>query len=55
MELQLSQLAKKLEDIARSGDFMETRRLGSEHAELERALRQLYDEWSGSAEPYEGP
>ena len=55
MELQLSQLAKKLEDIARSGDFMETRRLGSEHAELERALRQLYDEWSASAEPQEGP
>src|SRR5207237_4383677 len=55
MELQLSQLAKKLEDIARSGDFMETRRLGSEHAELERALKQLYDEWSASVEPQEGP
>ena len=51
MELQLSQLARKLEDIARSGDFMETRRLGSEHAELERSLKQLYEEWSASAEP----
>jgi len=54
MELQLSQLARKLEDIARSGDFMETRRLGSEHAELERSLKQLYEEWSASAEPGDG-
>jgi ATP-binding cassette subfamily F protein 3 len=51
MELQLSQMAKKLEDIAMSGDFMETRRLGSEHAELERSLRTLYEEWSAVAEP----
>jgi ATP-binding cassette subfamily F protein 3 len=49
MELQLSQLARKLEDIALSGDFMETRRLGSEHAELEASLRRLYEEWSASA------
>jgi ATP-binding cassette, subfamily F, member 3 len=53
MELQLSQMAKKLEDIAMSGDFMETRRLGSEHAELERSLRKLYEEWSAAAEPPE--
>ncbi|HEV2010928.1 MAG TPA: ABC-F family ATP-binding cassette domain-containing protein [Candidatus Limnocylindria bacterium] len=53
MELQLSQLAKKLEDIAMSGDFMETRRLGSEHAALEAALRALYEEWSASAGPAE--
>jgi hypothetical protein len=51
MELQLSQMAKKLEDIAMSGDFMETRRLGSEHAELEQSLRKLYEEWSAIAEP----
>ena len=49
MELQLSQLARRLEDIALSGDFMETRRLGSEHAELEASLRKLYEEWSASA------
>jgi len=36
-----------------SGDFMETRRLGSEHAELERSLRKLYEEWSAAAEPPE--
>jgi len=53
MELQLAQMAKKLEDIAMSGDFMETRRLGSEHAELERSLRRLYEEWSAVAEPPE--
>ncbi len=53
MELQLQQLAKKLEDIALSGDFMETRRLGSEHAELEAALRTLYEEWSANAGPSE--
>ena len=53
MELQLSQLAAKLEDIAMSGDFMETRRLGSEHAALEAALRALYEEWSASAGPGE--
>src|SRR4029077_18187169 len=49
MELQLGQLAKKLEDVAQSGNFMETRQLGSEHAELEASLRKLYEEWSASA------
>ena len=50
MELQLAQLAKKLEDVARSGNFMETRQLGTEHAELERSLKALYEEWSANAE-----
>ncbi|MEP7003561.1 MAG: ABC-F family ATP-binding cassette domain-containing protein [Chloroflexota bacterium] len=54
MELQLTQMAKKLEDVAQSGNFMETRQLGTEHAELERSLRALYDEWQASAEPAEG-
>ncbi len=49
MELQLAQLAKKLEDIARAGNYMETRRLGAEHAELEAALRALYDQWAAEA------
>jgi ATP-binding cassette subfamily F protein 3 len=53
MELQLGQLAKKLEDVAQSGNFMETRQLGSEHAELEASLRKLYEEWSASAGPSE--
>jgi ATP-binding cassette subfamily F protein 3 len=51
MELQLGQLAKKLEEVAQSGNFMETRQLGSEHADLEASLRKLYEEWSAVAEP----
>ncbi len=54
MELQLAQMAKKLEDVAQSGNFMETRQLGTEHAELERSLKALYEEWQRSAEPAEG-
>ena len=54
MELQLAQMAKKLEDVAQAGNFMETRQLGTEHAELERSLRVLYEEWSASAGPPEG-
>jgi hypothetical protein len=54
MELQLSQMAKRLEDVAQAGNFMETRQLGTEHAELERSLKALYDEWQRSAEPTEG-
>ena len=54
MELQLTQMAKKLEDVAQAGNFMETRQLGTEHAALERALKALYEEWSASAEPSEG-
>ncbi len=54
MELQLSQMARKLDDVAQAGNFMETRQLGTEHAELERSLKALYEEWSASAEPVEG-
>ena len=36
MELQLAQMAKKLDDVAQAGNFMETRQLGTEHADLER-------------------
>ena len=53
MELQLAQMAKKLQDVAQAGNFMETRQLGSEHAELERSLRALYDEWQAQADPAE--
>jgi ATP-binding cassette, subfamily F, member 3 len=51
MELQLAQLAKKLEDVAQSGNFMETRQLGTEHSELEQSLRKLYEEWTATADP----
>ena len=49
MELQLQQLATKLDAVARSGNFMETRQLGSEHAELSQSLKTLYEEWSAAA------
>ena len=37
-------------EVARAGNFMETRRVGEEHATLERALRELYDEWAQRSE-----
>jgi len=49
MELQLEQLSKKVAQIAQAGNYMETRRMGEEHAALERALRELYEEWEKSA------
>jgi ATP-binding cassette subfamily F protein 3 len=54
MELQLAQMAKRLEAVAQAGNFMETRQLGTEHAELERSLKALYEEWSANAGPSEG-
>jgi phage-related minor tail protein len=50
MELQLAQLTRKVGEIAAAGNYMETRKVGEEHAELERSLRTLYDEWSKLAE-----
>ena len=46
MELQLKQLTEKVAQIAQSGNYLETRRIGEEHAELEKSLRTLYDEWA---------
>jgi hypothetical protein len=48
MELQLRQLGEKVARIAETGNYMETRRLGEEHAALEQALRDLYAEWERS-------
>jgi len=48
MELQLKQLTTKVEQIAQSGNYLETRRVGEEHAALERSLRELYDEWANA-------
>ena len=50
MELQLRQLTDKVAQIAQSGNYMETRRIGEEHAALERSLRELYDEWAKQSE-----
>jgi hypothetical protein len=51
MELQLKQLTEKVAEIAPSGNYLETRRIGEEHAALERSLRELYDEWARTSEP----
>lgn len=51
MELQLRQLTEKVAQIAQTGNYMETRRVGEEHAALERSLRELYDEWAKASEP----
>jgi hypothetical protein len=50
MELQLRQLTEKVAQIAQSGNYLETRRVGEEHAALEKSLRGLYDEWSKVSE-----
>jgi hypothetical protein len=50
MELQLRQLTEKVAQIAQSGNYLETRRVGEEHAALERSLRTLYDEWANASE-----
>jgi ATP-binding cassette subfamily F protein 3 len=53
MELQLRQLSDKVSQIAQSGNYMETRRVGEEYASLERDLRTLYDEWAKESEKSE--
>ncbi len=45
-EERIKQLEQQLAEVARSGNYMETRRVGEEHASLEKALRELYDEWA---------
>ncbi len=40
-------------EIAQAGNYMETRRIGEEHAATAQALRELYDEWAKHAEPRE--
>ena len=51
MELQLKQLEAKVAAIAQAGNYMETRRIGEEHAATAQALRELYDEWAKHEEP----
>ncbi|MGH2451253.1 MAG: hypothetical protein ACRDGE_08285, partial [Candidatus Limnocylindria bacterium] len=50
LEAQLHALEARVTEIARSGDYLETRRAGEAHAELERSLRALYAEWAAAAE-----
>lgn len=46
MELQLKQLERKVAEIAQQGNYLETRRVGEEHAATAEALKALYDEWA---------
>jgi len=46
MEARVKELEDRLAEVARSGNYMETRRVGEEHATLEQALRVLYEEWA---------
>ena len=50
LERNLEELARKVAEVAALGNFMESRRVGQEYAELERALRELYDEWAKAGE-----
>jgi hypothetical protein len=50
LEQKLKELEQRIADVAASGNYMETRRVGDEHASLERALRELYDEWTAKSE-----
>jgi ATP-binding cassette, subfamily F, member 3 len=49
-EQRLKELEQRIADVAASGNYMETRRVGDEHASLEKALRELYDEWTAKSE-----
>ena len=46
LERKLEALARKVGEVAVRGNFLESRQVGQEYAEVERALRQLYDEWA---------
>jgi len=46
VEQRVRALEARLAEAARSGNYMETRRVGEEHASLEAALRTLYDQWT---------
>ena len=50
LELRIKTLEEQLASVAQAGNYMETRRVGEEHASLEKALRELYEEWSARGE-----
>jgi hypothetical protein len=50
MERQLKMLTEQVARVAQSGNYLETRRVGEEHAALEKSLRELYEEWSKVSE-----
>ncbi len=48
MEEQVKALQARIEAIAASGNYLETRRVGREYEDLDSALRALYDEWAAA-------
>jgi ATP-binding cassette subfamily F protein 3 len=50
LEQRIKTLEEQLARVAQSGNYMETRRVGEEHASLEKALRELYEEWAARGE-----
>ena len=50
VERRLEELAARVSEVAQAGNFMESRRVGKEYADLEASLRALYDEWAKAGE-----
>ena len=50
LEQRLEALAQRVTEVAEAGNYLESRRVGEEYAELERSLRELYQEWARSEE-----
>ncbi|MDP9265445.1 MAG: ATP-binding cassette domain-containing protein, partial [Chloroflexota bacterium] len=48
MEEQVKALQARIEEIAASGNYLDTRRVGREYEDLDSALRALYEEWAAS-------
>ncbi len=48
MEEQVKALQARIEEIAASGNYLETRRVGREYEDLDASLRALYEEWAAA-------
>ncbi|MFN2520100.1 MAG: ABC-F family ATP-binding cassette domain-containing protein [Candidatus Limnocylindria bacterium] len=48
MEDQVKALQARIEEIAASGNYLETRRIGREYEDLDASLRVLYEEWAAA-------
>ena len=46
LEGKMRELEARLAAVSQSGDYMETKRVGLEHAEVEESLKKLYSEWT---------
>ncbi len=48
LEERLEALAHRVGEVAQAGNYLESRRAAEEYAALERALRELYEEWASA-------